>query len=350
MCAERRRRPRFRGFSLLELSATLVLSAVIAAVAIGTFSSLVGAVAAWRAHIGVERRASIVADWLRDELALAGGGPLPRRLAVAVDDDGALHVLTVVPPAVDVREVAEGPGCSNGLTRQDPACIRTVVETTQTATFQPAQWPFPIGEVDDDELEIPSPSNLCPSVARTPLLALVAREAIAVVQVTSSSYDSDDHECEVGIRSTSFPGAAAGSAFDGGAAIPVRWRTLLVAAGDDALRARWNGHPPERIVATAAGLSRVALPDDDIAVAQLRRFVVRFGDDVDGDGLAESWSEGATPVAQRDAIELAAVIAMPSSRAPRRTLQLPSGASFAVPDGSVAALAVARVTLSGVGR
>jgi prepilin-type N-terminal cleavage/methylation domain-containing protein len=350
MSADAQRVPA-RGFSLLELSATLAMSAVVAGVAVGLFSTIVGSVAAWRARIGIERRATIVADWLQDELALAGGGPLPRRQAVALDDDGALHLLYVVPPAVEVRGVGEGPGCSNGLDPRDPGCTPPLSAVTSVVTFQPAQWPFPLRDVEDNELAIPASVALCPSVRRTPLLALVAGDDVAVVEVAGARYDNDDDRCEVSFRPTSFPGTAApGGAFDGGAAIPVRWRTLATSLDTQALRSSWNGHPPERVSAAAVGPTPTPLPDVDVAVAARARVGVRSGADTDDDGFVDAWQAGATPVARRDAVEVGAVIAARRARAPAGSVTLPSGEAFVVPEGAVAALAVARVTLAGVTR
>jgi hypothetical protein len=104
------------------------------------------------------------------------------------------------------------------------------------------------------------------------------------------------------------------------------------------------------VSAAAVGPTPTPLPDVDVAVASLAGFVVRFGEDTDDDGFVDAWQAGATPVARRDAVEVGAVIAARRARAPAGSVTLPSGEAFVVPEGAVAALAVARVTLAGVTR
>jgi len=342
-----------RAFSLIEVMTALALSAIIATAAIGVFSALLSSLVTWRSRVAIDRRASIASEWINNELSVAGGGPLPRRLAVAVDGEGGLHVLDVIPPAVQARSVFERRSCS-GLN-----CNVELDPITDVITYMPPQWPLPLRRVTATTIEVPTSSpSRCPpastSASNSPLgyLALVAADEIALVLPTRVRFEPDNSVCVYTIAETDFPmTSSVDDRFNGGAAVPVRWHVFRHDASAQALRSSWQGRPPQRTVMSDSGPQRVNLPNEEVAITQLGRMEVRFGEDTDDDGIVDVWrAPGDLPVARRHAVEVAVVVSAPSSRAPARLLTLPSGALFSSPVGRVAELAVTRVTLGAVAR
>lgn len=342
-----------RAFTLIEVMTTLALAAVVGGIAVGLFSSLVGPITAWRSHADLRSRGALVTDWLRGELALAGGGPLPGRLAVAVDAAGALHVLDVIPPAVPLDAALPLSTCADDSDpRFNPSCPRALGTTSVIATFSTAQWPMSVRASSTSTLVVSSLSASCPSPSAAPYLALVNVDRVAVVRASSLVFEPDDNECIYAVAATTFPGTDPPSAaFVDGAALPVRWHTFKPALADSVLRASWNGEPPRRAQVSAAGVALVPLPDDDVAIAQLAAFQVRFGEDTDGDGFADVWgAPAAVPVARRAGVEVAAVLARPAVRAPARSVTLPSGTVSSSAGGRLLEPVVVRVPLGAVPR
>jgi hypothetical protein len=339
---------------MIEVMATMALAAVVAGIAVGLFSALVGPVVTWRARTTFASRAAVVADWLRGELSFAGGGPLPGRLAVAVDATGDLHLLAVLPPAVTVASaIRRTDACSDGTDpRSNPDCERDVRETPVTATFATSQWPLSIRSADAGEVVVASRTSPCPTPTDAPYLALVAVDRIAVVQPSAVRFDVTNLACIYTVAATRFPGTdPPGAAFVGGALVPVRWHTFHAAVNEGVLRASWNGAPPRRVQAASVGVTFAALPDEDIAVAQLAAVEVRFGEDTDSDGIVDAWaSPAALPVARRDAVEVALVLSRPAGRALARSLTLPSGTVYRSSGGALLEPVVTRLTLGAVTR
>jgi prepilin-type N-terminal cleavage/methylation domain-containing protein len=347
----RTRRRRHKGFTVIELMATLALSAIVAGIAVGLFSSLVGPVTTWRSRAGLKSRAAIAAHWLRDEVVFAGGGPLPSRLAVAVDARGALHLLQVIPPGVRIEGAAPLGSCADGSDVRDaPSCPRALGATTTSATFLTTQWPLSVRSVSPTALFTASALPPCPDPAAAPFLALVGLDRIAVVRATSSAFDAAAQTCAFAIEATNFPGTdAPGAVFEGGAALPVRWHSFAPDVALRQLRASWNGAPPLRAASQAGGgVALVPVANDDTAIAQLAAFEVRFGEDTSGDDVVDAWfAPDALPVARRDAVEVAMVLATPSARAPPRSVTLPSGAVFSSAGGNLLEPVVVRAVLAG---